>query len=746
MSQFAAKRLVYCGALFMGGLSLAQAAIFSVNNTTDAVDVTPGNGVCATANGVCSLRAAIQEANALAGDDVILVPAGVFNLTLSGVDEDAAAKGDLDITSNLTLQGQGANKTFIDGMSSDRVFHVHLGAQASLRAITIRNGSANTPGLSGTGGGVANHGNLLLADCNIDRNTAAVQGGGIFNGLGLSSSIDFISPTLVVERCTISNNLTQVGGGIANTEGVVTVRDSAISGNLNAVFPGVVMGGGIYNYGFNSALTVERSTISGHAAIDGAGIYHGLGAMVLNNVTLSGNTARRNGGGLFNGNTVAAQLSKLINVTLSANQAQANDNANVPSTGRGGGGIFNRAGAKLSLLNTLIAGNTVGKACYNDTGGVIESLGHNLDDDNSCGLSAGSDIAAGSANLASLANNGGATQTHALLAGSGAIDAGVASECPATDQRGYGRTGACDIGAFEFNGISGVDVVVAPPPNTTVTPTSNRAPQAFSLPVVAVAGTPTAGVLSAADADGDALTYEVAQQPVKGSVGLQANGIPGSFIYTVAANESGVDSFLFRACDSRGLCSSESKVNIVINSGTAEQSVLLKLVSGGASSGPIQVVQPNTLSVIAPDIDFNYPLGAYFFSIKNVPTDPNTPTVVTLTLPANANIPANAVVRKLDKTGVWRTLESGPSATVSTATLDLVNRTITLTLRDNDIFDLDPTIGAITDPVAVGVDSASSSNGSSTSSSSESGGGGGLVDLMSALMLLVFGLRRRLNY
>jgi hypothetical protein len=83
---------------------------------------------------------------------------------------------------------------------------------------------------------------------------------------------------------------------------------------------------------------------------------------------------------------------------------------------------------------------------------VLDSLGHNLTDDDSCGLTAPSDLVVADAMLGPLADNGGPTETHALLAGSPAIDAG-SPDCPppATDQRGVLRPqgAACDIGAFE---------------------------------------------------------------------------------------------------------------------------------------------------------------------------------------------------------------------------------------------------------------------------------------------------------
>ena len=93
-------------------------ATLTVNSTDDAVDIDPGDGICEISDGgPCTLRAAIQEANALAnvgGADRIDVPAGVYRLTLDGIDDQQANTGDLDITEDLILQGAGPNETVID--------------------------------------------------------------------------------------------------------------------------------------------------------------------------------------------------------------------------------------------------------------------------------------------------------------------------------------------------------------------------------------------------------------------------------------------------------------------------------------------------------------------------------------------------------------------------------------------------------------------------------------------------------
>jgi CSLREA domain-containing protein len=110
----------------------SPANTFVVDTTADTQDATPGNGTCADANGMCSLRAAITEANASAGTDEITLPAGNYTQTLAAVNENANAGGDLDITSAITINGAGSATTIIQASetantSNERVFHLLSG-------------------------------------------------------------------------------------------------------------------------------------------------------------------------------------------------------------------------------------------------------------------------------------------------------------------------------------------------------------------------------------------------------------------------------------------------------------------------------------------------------------------------------------------------------------------------------------------------------------------------------------------
>ncbi len=128
--------------LLTTAVTSAPAATFTVDTTTDAVDTVAGDGVCATAGGACSLRAAVQEANALAGADTIDLPAGTYVLTLGGGAEDAAASGDLDVTEPLTIDGAGVGVSIIDGNDASRV--IEASAPITLSGVTIRHGHDTT--------------------------------------------------------------------------------------------------------------------------------------------------------------------------------------------------------------------------------------------------------------------------------------------------------------------------------------------------------------------------------------------------------------------------------------------------------------------------------------------------------------------------------------------------------------------------------------------------------------------------
>ena len=199
--------------------------------------------------------------------------------------------------------------------------------------------------------------------------------------------------------------------------------------------------------------------------------------MTLINSTVSGNSALGDGGGIFNSGTA-----NLFNATITNNQAGSSGSGSFSGSLGSGGGVFNGPGAKFNFQNSIIAGNleTVGipapppinttfVSTPGECDGTINSIGNNLMTIDDCTVTGSAPIL-GNPNLGPLQNNGGPTQTHALLSGSPAIDAGDPGGCRdefggllTTDQRGFNRPAlGCDIGAFELQQATGVVAAVLP--------------------------------------------------------------------------------------------------------------------------------------------------------------------------------------------------------------------------------------------------------------------------------------------
>jgi hypothetical protein len=199
--------------------------------------------------------------------------------------------------------------------------------------------------------------------------------------------------------------------------------------------------------------SISLSTFSSNSAdLGGAIRVGGGGELSLSSSTLSNNTANDNGGGLS-----GERPAKILNSTIVDNSAPV------------GAGIW-QTEQTLTLTNSIIANRTSENStnCESDNGTHIVSEGHNLSSDDSCNLTANSDLNNTQPQLAALSLNGSTTASHSPLADSPAIDAGDNAMCAAApvnglDQRGVGRpqpdtdTASCDIGAVEYtaNGIAG---------------------------------------------------------------------------------------------------------------------------------------------------------------------------------------------------------------------------------------------------------------------------------------------------
>jgi CSLREA domain-containing protein len=99
----------------------ASAATFTVDTTKDGVDANTADTLCATAGGKCTLRAAIEEANAQSGNDEIVLPKGTFKLSLPKAPAPANSEGELDVTEAAEIDGRGPGKTVIRQTVKDRV-------------------------------------------------------------------------------------------------------------------------------------------------------------------------------------------------------------------------------------------------------------------------------------------------------------------------------------------------------------------------------------------------------------------------------------------------------------------------------------------------------------------------------------------------------------------------------------------------------------------------------------------------
>jgi hypothetical protein len=236
---------------------------------------------------------------------------------------------------------------------------------------------------------------------------------------------------------TDAGDFWQGGGGIYSGEGAsLNLIDSTVSNNTSGW-----SGGGLYSF-FSTTTNIVRSTISGNVATDVGGGMRSLGNAEIINSTISGNESIGwYGGALF----VTDGVVNLTNATVADNVSPAGAPADLFV------GTFGESSATLTLANTLVS--SAQENCFVapwGAGVVTLTADHNnVFTDGTC-FPGASDQVVADAGIGPLADNGGPTLTHALLAGSPAIDTADNAVCPATDQRGVARDAACDVGAFEF--------------------------------------------------------------------------------------------------------------------------------------------------------------------------------------------------------------------------------------------------------------------------------------------------------
>jgi hypothetical protein len=450
----------------------ATAASVQVNSTADPPDTTSTDGICDIPPDGCTLRSALNAEGIIgdASNTITFAPGIGPTIALQGTAPLA------NFPANLTLQGPGASQLTIDGNANTSSFAIlrdQPGQTSTISGLTVTGGHGTdfASGIEHAGGGA----DMTLDGVVVTGNTATKSG---------------------------TSGLTAHGAGVGNGGALHLIR-STVSGNVaTATTSGTnvgatAWGAGIFN-DFGASLTLTQSTVSGNTATatntdsgaggvntqaqaEGAGIFTfgaAPGTFSIDRSTISGNTssattnattstASSNGGGIHDTDNNAGASLTITSSTLTANRVQATS----PSvTAVGGANLYSTTNGanetvKNSIFSAPVATNNSVPALtnLNCNSPVQTSAGHNLEDGNTCGFVGGTD----QSNVAAtgldpnLASNGGATKTHALLPGSPAIDAGIASVGEGADQRGLSRPSdfasipnfmggdGSDIGAFE---------------------------------------------------------------------------------------------------------------------------------------------------------------------------------------------------------------------------------------------------------------------------------------------------------
>jgi CSLREA domain-containing protein len=386
----------------LGGLTSASAATgaeFTVTSAADAVDAGVGNGSCATSTGACTLRAAIQEANAIPGHDTIRIPAGTYAIAIAPQNTNLAESGDFDITGSVTIIGDGPGSTILDGgapsssapeiRGRDRIIEVHASAaEVVVTGLSVQEGYSAEHGgaISTTSSGV-----LRLVNVHVRDSYAAKYGGGLANaGVGrvelvgsrmsgngakeggsaihnhVDGTVSIADASEIVDNPGASISAYPITGAAVNNEGegdtvgTIEVLDSTIARNESSS-----NGGGIRN-DRDGRVVVRRSTITGNrTSSSGAGIYSVSGEiLVAEGSSISANHAGNlissgDGGGVYmaGGTTKAGAPARveIVDSTIADNTAQAD-----------GAGIYSGLDADLRVTRSTVSGNAA-----EDAGGGV---------------------------------------------------------------------------------------------------------------------------------------------------------------------------------------------------------------------------------------------------------------------------------------------------------------------------------------------------------------------------------------
>lgn len=455
-----ARRLLVAACLLLLALPSSSHA---ATNRYVAVTGNDANTCLAPETACLTITAALSKA--VAGDTIVVGP-GIY-------------RENLTINKSVTINGVSAPTTIVDGGAARTVMHIPTGApvNVAITGLTLRNGR------SSLGGGIwmENAGTLALTNVSVEGNIADESGGGILSNGPLTLN----SSTVANNRSagTVGNG----GGGIYSCSTLVIV-DSVVAGNTSELW-----GGGLSSCG---STRLERSVVMNNTAqTEGGGIYHAGTALplTLESSSVISNTTRAAGGAI----TISAAVASLNNSTVSGNN---------------GTGVSQQSGGTTSLQHVTIANNirgalsvgagsmtvrgsivssSVDPACaVSASGATLSSQGHNVATGTTCAFSQTGDRVNVNPQLGRLARNVLRTWTHALLAGSPALDAATNTGCPVTDQRGVARpqdgdlngSTVCDIGAFERSAAEAATPTNTPTRTPTRTPTATATRTATATP------------------------------------------------------------------------------------------------------------------------------------------------------------------------------------------------------------------------------------------------------------------------
>ena len=339
----------------------------------------------------CSLREAILAANSAAGLDEITLGNDTYTLSITGTAENASATGDLDISDDLIISGEGANLTIIDGAQIDRVFHITPTANITLSGITIQNGfitnTASIEGETDEGGAVkfeAISDTLTVQNSRFFNNFAANEGGAIHTR-GDNTTIRVSHSTF------ISNSAHENDGGAMDSEGLtvtVTILNSTFRDNFterdggavqveddfanvmirNSIFRNNTAGdeGGAFQADEDdNTITIINTQFISNTALDdgGAVLFDNDSTVMIKNTEFINNHADGGDGGAIH----TDDTSQFYTVTIASSTFAGN-------TATTGGGAINFEGQTLANIeDTTFISNSTGISTTTLGGGALRT-------------------------------------------------------------------------------------------------------------------------------------------------------------------------------------------------------------------------------------------------------------------------------------------------------------------------------------------------------------------------------------